>query len=113
LDSQIIQIWEGEVLEVDAGGRAMSVLLNAKRGNIAPHTGEIELEWVHPQDRDLVCPGAVFYLTLSKKIRHGSIENTQSLRFRRLPAWTKEQVAELERDAESMLSEATTKPTAE
>ena len=65
------------------------------------------------RDRDLVEPGAVFYLTLFKRTKHGSIENTQELRFRRLPAWTRQQVARVHEDAARLLAKMKARPLAE
>lgn len=63
-DSTPLQIWEGTVLSVDHTAGTMQVLLDAKTGQMPRHTGEISLDDVSAQDQDLVCPGAVFYLTL-------------------------------------------------
>lgn len=93
-----IEVWEGTVVEVDAERGVMHVLLDAKLGDIPRHTGEIELEWVSEQDKDLVVPGAVFYLTLFKRT-FPSVENTQELRFRRRPAWSGEQLKQIDKDA--------------
>lgn len=104
-NSTPLQIWEGTVLNVDREDSGiMQVLLDAKIGMLPSHTGEIELEWVADQDQDLVCPGAVFYLTLSKRTKRGSIENTQELRFRRRPSWSEAQLKQIEHDAAILLS---------
>jgi len=98
-----IQIWEGTVVEVDADNGVMQVLLDAKMGNIPRHAGEIDLEWVSDQDRDLVVPGAVFYLTLFKRSTP-SVENAQELRFRRRPSWSVSQLKQVAEDAATLLS---------
>ena len=83
----------------------MMAKLHAKIGTIADHSGEIDLEWVADQDADLVCPGAVFYLTLYKKRKKGGmIENSQELRFRRRPSWSRQQIASIDAVAERLLS---------
>lgn len=110
IDAAVIQLWEGRVLEVDLQKDTMQVLLSAKMGKIPEHTAEIELQWVSDQDRDLVVPGAVFYLTLFKKTRRGSIQNAQELRFRRRPSWTKQQVQNLYLDAEKILAKMQARP---
>lgn len=112
-DSSVIQVWEGKVLEVDHDNRVMQVFLEAKIGRVPSHTGEIELQWVSEQDMDLVCPGAIFYLTLSKRMKRSGIENAQELRFRRLPSWTKQQIAQVEREANMLLSKMRARPIAE
>lgn len=87
--ASVIQIWECTVLEVDE--QTIRSQLHAKMGAVDDHVADIDLEWVSPQDLDLVQPGAVFYLTLSRKLtRSRSIVNSQELRFRRLPAWNRQ-----------------------
>jgi hypothetical protein len=108
-----LQVWEGTVLDVDRAGGVMQVLLNAKIGGIPRHTGEIELEWVSDQDQDLVRPGAVFYLTLFKRTKRGSVENAQELRFRRRPSWSAAQLKQIEEDAVLLLSKMKALPTSE
>jgi len=112
-DTSPLQIWEGRVLTVDRQSGTMEVLLNAKMGNIPEHTGEIELQWVADQDADLVRPGAVFYLTLYRRLRHGSIENSQELRFRRRPNWTRRQIDLIQENATRLLTKMKVRPTAE
>ena len=104
-----IQIWEGEVLSVDQDAGTMRVLLSAKIGNVPDHTAEINLEWVVEQDKDLVRPGAVFYWTLYKETKRGSINNGQELRFRRLPTWSKNQIERVHRDAKQLFARIRTK----
>lgn len=106
-DSTPLQIWEGTVIEVDNNSRVMRVMrvsLDSKMGAIPRHVGEIDLEWVAEQDQDLVRPGAVFYLTLFKRTKRGSVENAQELRFRRRPAWSAAQLRRVEQEAAMLLS---------
>jgi hypothetical protein len=110
-DSTPLQIWEGTVVEVDNNARVMRVNLDAKIGLMPRHMGEIDLEWVTEQDQDLVRPGAVFYLTLFKRTKRGSVENAQELRFRRRPAWSSGQLRQVEHDAEILLSKIKPLPT--
>ena len=111
--SSLIQTWEGTVVRVNEENHAMEVRLNAKIGQVPEHAGEIDLQWVSEQDKDLVQPGAVFYLTLFRRVKRGGIENNQELRFRRLPSWTKRQMAQVEQDACMLLSKMKAKPIAE
>lgn len=110
-DSTPLQVWEGTVFEVDHAASVMHVLLDAKIGHMPRHTGEIDLEWVSEQDQDLVRPGAVFYLTLFKRTKHGSIENAQELRFRRRPSWSAMQLERIQEDAAMLLSKMKALPT--
>lgn len=110
-DASPLQIWEGRVLSVDSARRVMEVLLSAKL--IPDHTGEIDLEWVSEQDADLVRPGAVFYLTLYKRWKRTTVENSQELRFRRMPSWTKGQLQQVQQDTRMLLSKVRAAPIAE
>jgi len=112
-DSIPLQIWEGTVLKVDSTARAMHVLLNAKMGVVPRHTAEIDLEWVSDQDEDLVRPGAVFYLTLFKRTKRGSIENSQELRFRRRPSWSQSQLERITDAASKIVEKMEALPVAE
>jgi len=78
---------------------------------MARHTGEIDLEWVSEQDLALVGPGAVFYLTLFKRTKSGSIENAQELRFRRRPSWSEVQLEQIAEDATRVLAKMKAVPT--
>jgi hypothetical protein len=110
-DTTPLQIWEGTVVEVDNHARVMRVSLDAKLVPIPRHMGEIDLEWVAEQDQDLVRPGAVFYLTLFKRTKRGSVENAQELRFRRRPAWSSGQLKQIEQDAAMLLAKMKPLPT--
>lgn len=110
-DSTPLQIWEGTVIDFDRTAGTMHVLLDAKIGQVPRHTAEIDLQWVSEQDQDLVCQGAVFYLTLFKRTRP-SVENAQELRFRRRPSWSTTQLKNIEKDAEILLSKMKVLPPA-
>ncbi len=98
-----IEVWEGEVKSVDATAQTMHVYLHSKLSQAPAHAGEIALEWVSDQDKDLVIPGAVFYWTLYKETRRGSIRNSQELRFRRLPSWSRSQLERIQAEASKLL----------
>ena len=112
-DAIPIQIWEGTVIEVYQADETMQVELNAKLGQIPRHMAEIDLQWVADQDRELLHPGAVFYLTLFKRTRRGSIENAQKLRFRRRPSWSAIQIEKIHEDAAMLLSKMKVPSTSE
>ena len=104
VDSKPIQIWEGVVLALDAPLSVMHVRLNAKIGKIPEHTATVDLEWVHEQDRELMKVGAVFYLTVFRKLSRGSVQNSQEIRFRRLPSWSNADVRRLHSAADALAS---------
>jgi hypothetical protein len=108
-----IQIWEGTVIDIDARGRAINAILNAKKGCIPRHSAKIAMEWVSEQDADLVRPGAVFYLTLYKRTLRGTVQNSQELRFRRRPSWSATQIEQIRKMGEDLLRNMRPLPTAE
>lgn len=112
-DSVVLELWEGVVQAVDKAAGWMDVVLEAKRSALPAHTARIELQWVAEQDMDLVRPGSVFYLTLYKRTRHGTIQNAQELRFRRRPGWSQQQLAKVKADAEALARKFVVRPLSE
>ena len=104
VDSKPIQIWEGVVLALDPELSVMHVRLNAKIGKIPEHSATVSLEWVHDQDRELIKLGAIFYLTVFRKLSRGSVQNAQEIRFRRLPSWSNADVRRLRTAADALAS---------
>jgi hypothetical protein len=99
-----LQVWEGRVQSVNRNLQTMEVFLSSRFGGYDAHTGEIDLQWVSDQDKELVIPGAVFYLTLFKRSKKGTVENSQELRFRRQPNWTKYQLKRISESADVLLA---------
>jgi hypothetical protein len=113
-DAVPIQIWEGCVQSVNIAEGTMKASLTAKMGVIPEHVGTIDLQWVPDQDSDLVKLGAVFYLTLFKRVKKGgSIENSQSIQFRRRPNWSKSQLVKINEQANMFLSKIKNKTIAD
>lgn len=114
LEAGVIQIWEGTIDEVDHSNEVMRVHLSSKTGAVDDHTAEIELKWVADQDRELLSPGAVFYLTLFQRVKpSGTIENSQEIRFRRRPNWSSSQIESIARRASSLSTKFKSRPLAE
>lgn len=85
--SSVIELFEGVVQTV--GDIEMDVVLSAKRNQSIPdHAMSISLLFVQPQDRPLVKPGAVFYLTMFRETTGRTVRNVEEIRFRRQPDWT-------------------------
>lgn len=106
--AKVIQIWEGTVLSVDHQRAVMTVKLTDRNDQIVDHTADIELQWVDDQDRDLLRDGAVFYWTLFKETKRGSVRNTEKIRFRRLPSWNKAQLDAIKEDATKLSAKFST-----
>lgn len=99
-----IEIWEGTVESIEDD--VMCCILVAKIDrSMDRHIVQIDLEFVSDQDKALVKPGAVFYLTISRIVRKsGVVEKQQNLRFRRDPLWTASQIRNLERQVDVLES---------
>ena len=110
--ASIPQVWEGEVLELEKD--LVRARLRDKSGALGDHLGDIYWDEISPQDRDLVQPGAVFYLTIYVLRRPGGTRiNAQELRFRRQPTWTAQQVDQVHILAAKLRARAAMKPIAE
>jgi hypothetical protein len=66
---------------------------------------EFHLEEVSPGDRNLVMPGAEFYWVIGREVKpYGQISRSSILRFKRIPAWSNEEVEQAKAEAETFLS---------
>ncbi|HHL4079884.1 hypothetical protein [Burkholderia sola] len=105
-----LDIFEGVVQSVDTEHGSMYVKLISKMRPLVDHFAEIRLEYVIPQDRNLVRSGAVFYLSLAVERRRGTVKNVQEIRFRRLPSWTRIEIQKMREDAKVLMSKLKPRP---
>jgi hypothetical protein len=100
------QLWEGVVEEVKASKNELLVTLRDlwNRSN-GPERAVISLDEVADADRDLVAPGAIFYWSIGyERTIRGQKRSVAEIRFRRLPSWTRSELAQIQREAEEMAS---------
>ena len=91
-----LQAWEGTVEQVGA------TTFNARlfdRTSSEEETAEFELSEISEDDRPLVVTGAVFYWDVGYLITPGGRRRASEIRFRRLPAWTREELETARREA--------------
>ncbi len=102
---EIIQDWEGVVDEVcEDEGIFTARLCDLTAGEIYPsETAEIPIEDVSDDDRELLRPGAVFYLTTGRALRSGRWELFGRMAFRRLPGRTPADLRRIEERARSLI----------
>ena len=102
---EIIRDWEGVVDEVlEDEGIFTARLRDLTTGEIYPsETAEIPTEDVSDDDRDLLRPGAVFYLTTGRSLRRGRWELFGRMAFRRLPGRTPADLRRIEENARSLI----------
>jgi len=98
------QEWEGTVIRVESDKLfARLIDLTNVSTRQEEEDAEVPLEEVQSGDRVLVKPGAVFRLAVGyQKTAGGSHHRIANLVFRRLPQWTKREIAEA--DAAAMRS---------
>ena len=102
---EILQDWEGVVDEVDEAGKVFTARLRDLTVNeIHPsRTAEIPIEDVSDDDRKLLRPGAIFYLTAGRSLRNGRLELFGRMAFRRLPGWTSADLLRIEERARRLI----------
>lgn len=96
-----LQKWEGVVLEVLSD----SFLVRLVDLTCTGPDEEAEFPWyeVSEEDRPLVRPGAVFYWNIGYHNSYsGQRTRTSIIRFRRLPAWTGEEIEAAKKEAERL-----------
>lgn len=94
---RLLKEWEGVVLSIDQ----RSEVLSARITDISDPSDQLEVvipfDNISPADRPLVAEGAVFYWKVGRTIRRGGqLLNQSIVKFRRLPAWQPDELAEAE-----------------
>ena len=92
-----LQAWEGSVEHV--GTTTFTARLYDRTRPGEEETAEFELSEIDDDDLSLVAPGAVFYWDVGYLITHGGRRRASEIRFRRLPAWTREELKEARAEA--------------
>jgi len=85
----VVQMWEGSVTEVGEESFYARLLDKTRQMKIDTEEAEIPLSEVDDGDRVLVKEGAIFYLTIKRRIVSGSgrQETSSNIVFRRMPKW--------------------------
>lgn len=96
--------WEGTVEQV--GPEAFIATLRSLRdAHESEKEAEVPLDSINPDDLELLAPGAVFYWTIGyEQSPAGTRRRFSQLKFRRLPAWTKKDLARAERKADELFA---------
>ena len=93
-----LQKWEGYVISVNKG--TFIARLKDLTNNYPDEQAEIEIEEIPFNDREMLCPGAVFYWSIGYNDSITGQRTRQSLiRFRRLPVWDKNEIEEAKQAA--------------
>lgn len=91
---QALQEWEGYVTDLGATSFFARLKDLTSQSDLPEEEGEFPLDDVADGDRPLLKPGAVFRWTIGyEKSRSGTKRRISQLVFRRLPAWTKSDIA--------------------
>ncbi len=96
-----LQKWEGVVLEVLSASFLTRLFDLTRTGS--DEEAEFSLDDVSEEDRPLIRPGAIFYWNIGYHTSYsGQRTRTSIIRFRRLPAWTREEIEAAKREAERL-----------
>jgi len=97
-----LQRWEGTVLEVNCHEFTARLSDLSQKGPDEEAT--LVLDDVNSDDRELLRPGAIFYLNLGYRIcQSGQRVRGVSLKFRRLPSWEADEVLDARERARKRL----------
>ena len=79
--------WQGYV--VDINQNTFTAKLEGLKGNSGTYEiGEFEISEVSPDDKELLCTGAIFYLSVGSVMQNGQLKKESILRFKRAVNWT-------------------------
>lgn len=99
----VLQDWEGVVDSI--GPRTFTARLRDRtnKETYASEMAELPIADVSDDDRELLRPGAIFYMTVGRLTRpSGRQDRVGRLVFRRLPAWTASTLRRAEQRAERL-----------
>jgi hypothetical protein len=88
----LIQTFLGEVIEL-SDTEFVAVLKDQTDRTRPDERVTFAVDEVVDEDRSLLTPGSMFYWFIFDESRYGSKRTVTDLRFRRLPKWTKQQLA--------------------
>jgi hypothetical protein len=114
--SRPLQQWEGTVVEIRKDGLE-AVLRDLTAQERAEERTSFSFDEISSDDQSLVALGAVFYWFIGYEITaSGQRKLVSTVRFRRLPAWTKSEIEALDKEADELADffgvYNSTKPTA-
>ena len=99
----VLQDWEGAVDSVGPETFIARLRDRTNRQTYASEVAELPIADVSDDDRELLRPGAIFYMTVGRMTRaSGRQDRVGRLVFRRLPAWTESTLRRAEQRAERL-----------
>jgi hypothetical protein len=82
----VLELWEGTVTQID--GDFFEATLLSSGNDPLRLDAEFDVDDLSRDDKELLAPGASFYLTISRvRSRDGRVGRRADIRFRRLPKW--------------------------
>ena len=100
-----LQEWEGYVIDISERGFTARLVDITRQEHIAAEEADFDLEEVSDPDLYLLREGAVFRWTIGYETAlGGSKKRVSQLVFRRLPKWTKKEIAQADQDADKLLN---------
>jgi hypothetical protein len=100
--SRTLQQWEGTVVEIRKDGFE-ALLRDLTAQERADERASFSFDEVSSDDQHLVALGAVFYWFIGYEITiSGQRKLVSTVRFRRLPAWTKSEIEAINKEADEL-----------
>lgn len=98
----VLQKWEGTVSAI-AEGEFVAVIRDLTNPLLPEEEATFSMEEVSEADRSLLALGAVFYWSIGYELTlSGNRQRVSLIRLRRLPAWTRREIEDVRRDAETL-----------
>ena len=97
---KVLQAWLGVVSELVDEKEFVSVVKDQSDPTRPDERITIDIDEVDPQDRKFLTKGAVFYWYIFEEFRKGTRRIVYDLRFRRVPAWSENDLTDIRQRAE-------------
>jgi hypothetical protein len=98
---KLLQHWECVVESIDSDAQTFTAILRSLRNREdSEKEAAIPIEEITDDDRELLRRGAIFYWSIGYETSvSGTRKRFSRIKFRRLPAWTKRDLARVEKEA--------------
>jgi hypothetical protein len=102
-DFLVLQDWEGAVDSIGPQTFTARLRDRTNKDGYASEIAELPIADISGDDRELLRPGAIFYMTVGRATRaSGRQDRVGRIMFRRLPAWTESTLRRAQQRAERL-----------
>ncbi|HZZ80583.1 MAG TPA: hypothetical protein VFE62_18915 [Gemmataceae bacterium] len=104
---KVLQQFEGKVTEVYEDQTFRADLIDLTDKTSEQESAEFPMEEIHPSDRDLIAPGAIFYWIMGYETTPSDYKRVSEIRLRRSPQWSEYEIDSITSEGKDLFSRFT------